>query len=441
MADRFRVACGVSEVEFRIPPDLNVTVARSKNVATIDLVSEAERALQQPIGGPPLADLAKPGQKVCIVFTDATRNVPDSILVAALLRHLERAGIRSKDILLLCGVGMHRPSTLEEKQIKLGREIVRNYQVLDASASDKATLTYLGNHDGIPLWVSRLATEADLLIATGIVEPHQYAGYSGGRKTVAVGAGGEDTIAATHSPIMIERKGVRLGNIEGNPFHEALAESARRAGLRFIINVVKDGSGQVVAVAAGEPQATFAYLVSQARLLYEVNLGRKFDIVIAGVGYPKDANLYQATRAVTYIHFAPWQVLNPGGVIIVPAPCQEGVGLGLGEQRFVQAMSSSTTPAGVVATLRGKVTLAGEQRAYLLAKALENCRVIIVGASNPMDVRACHMTPSVSMEEALSLARSWTRQDADVLVVPHSLLTVLRGPNESSTTNADSGQR
>ena len=439
MPDRFSVACGVGEIEFEVPPGLDVVVLRPRTAAAIDLVNAAERALQEPIGSPPLSELARPGQKVCIVFTDATRDVPDDILVGALLRQLTRAGIRCEDILLLCGVGMHRPSTPQEKQAKLGAEIARGYRVLDSCATDRDALVCLGDHDGVPLWVNRLAVGADLLIATGVVEPHQYAGYSGGRKTVAVGAGGEDTIAATHSPAMIEREGVRLGNTEGNPFHEALEESARRAGLRFIINVVRDAHGQVIAVAAGAPEAAFAHLVRQARPLYEVSLDRKFDIVVAGVGHPKDANLYQASRAVTYVSLAPRQVLKPGGVVIVPAPCQEGVGQGLGEQRFAEAMSGAASAAGVVEALKDKVTLAGEQRAYLLAKALQDCRAIFVGASNPADVRACHMTPCASMGEALALARAWTRRDADVLVVPHSLLTVLRGPDEPTGVDAGTG--
>lgn len=428
MRQRLSVACGTGAVEFDVPPEMRVHVALPRGAAAVDLESAVEAALASPIAAPPLSQSARPGDKGCIVFTDATRDVPDRALVAGLLRQLRRAGVRPEDITLLCGVGMHRPSTHEEKVAKLGEDVVRDYRVVDSNASDPGGLTYLGDHEGVPLWVNRLATEADLLIATGVVEPHQYAGYSGGRKTVAVGAGGEPTIAATHSPAMIERDGVLLGNIEGNPFHAALTESARRAGLSFVINVVKDGDGRVVEVAAGAPTETFEHLVAAARSLYEVEVDRRFDIVVAGVGHPKDANLYQASRAVTYMYFTPTPVLNPDGVIIVPAPCQEGIGQGVGEQRFLEAMQRFAGPAEVVESLRGAVTLAGEQRAYLLSRALQGCRAIFVGAADPADVTGCHMTAVAEMDAALDLARQWTRRDADVLVVPHSLLTVLRGP-------------
>jgi len=425
---RLAVAYGAGVMEFELPPGMTADLAQPRSAPSVNVAAEAEAALRRPIAGPPLRELARAGQKACIVFTDATRDVPDDVLVAALLRELHAAGLRREDVTLLCGVGMHRPSTAEEKCAKLGPKIAEAYRVVDSKASSPADLTYLGDHDGVPLWVSRIAAEADLLLATGVVEPHQYAGYSGGRKTVAVGAGGEATIAATHSPRMIERPGVRLGNTQGNPFHLALTESARRAGLRFVVNVVKDGEGRVVAVAAGEPRETLAHLVNLAAPLYQVSLAQTYDVIVAGVGHPKDANLYQASRAVTYTYLAPRPVLKPGGVIIVPAPCGEGVGLGLGEQRFAEAMRFAPTPDGVAQALRDKVTLAGEQRAYLLARVLRECRAIFVGAGDPESVCACHMTPCETMAQALSLAAEWTRREADVLVVPHALLTVLRGP-------------
>ncbi|MGI6208671.1 MAG: nickel-dependent lactate racemase [Anaerolineae bacterium] len=426
---QYSVACGTGQVTFTLPPGMRADIVEPRRGTPVDLVQATEAALREPVAGPSLAELAKPGQKVCIVFTDATREVPDHVLVPALLRELHAAGVRREDVTLLCGVGMHRPSTHEEKVAKLGADVVASYRVLDSQPRSVSDLVHLGDHEGIPLWVSRHAVEADLLLATGVVEPHQYAGFSGGRKTVAVGAGGEPTIAATHSPGMIEREGVRLGNLEGNPFHEALTESARRAGLRFVVNVLKDGDGNVVEVDAGEPQATLEHLVAHARDLYEVQLDRRYDIVVAGVGHPKDANVYQASRAVTYVYFAPTQVLVPGGVIIIPAPCAEGVGQGVGEQRFAEAMRAHPGPDQIVAALRDRVTMAGEQRSYLLSRALQGCKVIFVGSEAADDVKACHMSAADTMSEALELARQWTRPDAEVLVAPHSLLTVLRGPN------------
>ncbi len=208
---------------------------------------------------------------MCIVFTDITRASPDHLLVPPLLAELELAGVRDEDITLLCGIGMHRPSTPAEKIVKLGAEIVARYRVIDNEPTDPTALVDLGvTPNGVPVQVHRAAAEADLLIATGIVEPHQYAGYSGGRKTLAVGAAGEPLIAHSHGPAFVDHPGTRLGQIEGNPFHEAITEAARRANLRFIINVVLDDDKRVLKVAAGATEPAFEALVAFARSVYEV---------------------------------------------------------------------------------------------------------------------------------------------------------------------------
>ncbi len=202
-------------------------------------------ALNHPIGTPPLREMANKGDRVCIVFTDITRATPDHLLVPAILKELEIAGVNDQDITLLCGIGMHRPSSLDEKDIKLGKDIVARYRVIDNEPQNPDALVDMGiTPGGVPVFLHRAVVETDLLIATGIVEPHQYAGYSGGRKTVAVGAAGEALIAHTHGPAFIDHPGTRLGQIEGNPFHDAISEAARRANLRFILNVVLDDDKQ-----------------------------------------------------------------------------------------------------------------------------------------------------------------------------------------------------
>jgi len=277
---------------------------------------------------------------------------------------------------------------------------------------------------GIPLSVHKLAYEADLLVATGIVEPHQYAGYSGGRKTLSVGAAGEAMIAYTHGPQMVDHPGTRLGKIEGNPFHEAITEAARRAGLRFIVNVVMDDEKRVVAVRAGEPGATFAELVRVARSIYEVPIPQQYDAVVGGVGFPKDANLYQTSRAASYLFFAPTPVVKPGGVFIIPARCEEGAGDGVGEQRFLHKMRSATDMPSLLAELRRTGYPPGAQRAFVMAKVLEQSDVIIVGSETPGIVREAKMIPAADMDEAFRIVAEKLGPNLEVLIVPHALLTL-----------------
>jgi nickel-dependent lactate racemase len=422
----FRVPYGKSSIEFTLPPAMRGTVVVSRSPDPLVDVDEAlTEVLAHPIGSPPLREMAQPEDRVCIVFTDITRASPDHLLVPAVLRELEAAGVHDQDITLLCGIGMHRPSTAEEKVTKLGQTVVDRYRVIDNEPQNPDALVDLGvTAGGVPVSAHRAAVEADLLIATGIVEPHQYAGYSGGRKTLAVGAAGEALIAHTHGPAFVDHPGTRLGRIEGNPFHEAVTEAAQRAGLRFIINVVLDDEKRILKVAAGEPQAAFKELVTFARSIYEVEIPHQYDVVIGGAGFPKDANLYQASRAASYLFFAPTPVVKPGGYILVPARCEEGAGDGVGEQRFLSAMRDAPDIQHILDDARQHGYPPGQQRAFVMAKVLEEARVVIVGNECPDVVTACKMTTAETMEDGLSLATGELGSELDVLIVPHALLTL-----------------
>jgi nickel-dependent lactate racemase len=424
--EKCRVPYGQSAIEFALHPEMEADVAVSRPVEPLSDLSHAiHAALDYPVGIPPLREFARPGMQVCIVFTDITRSCPDHLLVPALLSELEKAGIRNEDITLLCGTGMHRPSTREEKIAKLGAAVAARYRVIDNEPQNPAALVDLGiTPGGVPVQVHRAAAKADLLIATGIVEPHQYAGYSGGCKTVAVGAAGEALIAYTHGPAFVDHPCTRLGRIEGNPFHEAVTEAAHRAGLRFILDVVLDDSQEILRVTAGEPELAFQDLVAFARTVYEVPIPHQYDIAIGGVGFPKDANLYQASRAPSYLFFAPTPVVRPGGFFIIPARCEEGAGSGVGEQRFLAAMRNAPNVQFILEDARRNGYPPGQQRAFVMAKVLEQTRVVIVGSECPDLVAACKMIPAATMEEALALADKALGQSCRVLIVPNALLTL-----------------
>ena len=399
-----------------------------------DLRKQTEATLASPLDCPPLRQIARPGMSVCVVFTDATRACPDHILVPAILNELSAAGVNQKHITLLCATGVHRPSRFEEKVAKLGAETTLLYQVQDheARAERSDALTNLGsvgrpNHDlpiDVPVQVNHFAAQADLLIATGVVEPHQYAGYSGGGKTVTVGCGGEATINATHGPVFLDDPRVRLGRVESNPFQMVMRAGAKRAGLRLVVNVVLDENRYAVAVQAGSPDAVHDRLVAFAKTLYEVPVPQQYDVVVAGIDSPKDVNLYQASRAPTYIGLAATPVVREGGVIITPARCLEGVGYGAGEQRFFETLSQAADLRGLLDDLRQRGARAGEQRAYMVAQVLLKNTVIIVGSECPDVVRACKMIPAATMEEAASVARGIVGDTASVLDVPHALQTL-----------------
>ena len=422
----YSVPYSKTALKFRVPESVTVTTVTSQPFTPlVDVKQAVIDALNHPIGTPPLREMVKPGNRVCIVFTDITRSSPDDILVPALLHELELAGVRDSDITLLCGIGMHRASTPAEKVAKLGADMVARYRVIDNEPQNPKALVDLGiTPGGVPVSAHRAAIETDLLIATGLVEPHQYAGYSGGRKTLAVGAAGEALIAHTHGPAFVDHPGTRLGQIEGNPFHEAVTEAARRANLRFILNVVLDDDHRVLKVGAGAPEPAFKELVAFAKSVYEVPIPHQYDVAIGGVGFPKDANLYQASRAPSYLFFAPVSVVKPGGYFIIPALCEEGVGAGVGEQRFFTAMRDAPNIQYILDDARKNGYPPGQQRAFVMAKVLEKAKVIIVGSECPDLVAACKMIPAATMEEALAMAQRDLGAKLDVLLVPHALLTL-----------------
>lgn len=422
----YRVPYGKTQLEFTVPTSMHADLVESRPTQPLrDAANAISDSLAHPVGSLPLRKLAAPGDRVCIVFTDITRSSPDHLLVPALLGELEKAGVRDEDITLLCGVGMHRASTPADKIAKLGADVACRYRVIDNEPQNPIALVDLGvTPQGVPVQVHRATVEADLLIATGIVEPHQYAGYSGGPKTLAVGAAGEALIAHTHGPAFVDHPGTRLGRIDGNPFHEAIAEAARRAGLRFILNVVLDDNKRIVRVTAGDPELAFRDLVAFAKSAYEVPIPHQYDIAIAGVGFPKDSNLYQASRAPSYLFFAPTPVVRPGGFLIVVARCEEGAGSGIGEQRFLAAMRDAPDVRFILDDARRNGYPPGQQRAFVMAKVLEQARVVVVGSECPDLVAACKMIPAATMDQALDLASGELGESCDLLIVPHAMLTL-----------------
>src|SRR5437764_5553303 len=292
----FRVPYGNGELEFMLQPWFDIDVVASGTMDPVgDVEREARVALARPDGAPPLADLARDAvaknANACAVVavTDLTRASPDDVLVPPLLDELNRGGIADERITVMIAVGLHRATTAAEKREKLGG-VVDRVRVVDSDGRDPAKWVDLGPIPpyGVPGSTQRLIKDADLVVATGIVEPHQYAGWSGGRKTVAIGCCGEPVITATHGMRFLEDPGVRLAKIDGNPFHETVTEIARRAGLRFCINVVTDDRERVVAVVAGEPDRVLRDLVAIGERLYTRDIQKQYDIDIAGVGYPKD---------------------------------------------------------------------------------------------------------------------------------------------------------
>lgn len=424
--ESFTVPFGRGQWSFRFPDRVTASLVETRQSPPLpDPAEAAMAAVLSPVTGPSLRELAAGVTSVCIAVTDATRACPDHLLVPPMLQELAAAGVPDDAITILVAVGAHRASTDAEKREKLGDAIVDRYRVIDHDGANDADLfAVMDGPGGLPFRVNRHAVEADLLLSTGLVEPHQYAGFSGGGKTVAIGCADEATISYTHGPAMLDQPGTRLARLADNPFQQAVRMVAREAGLVFAGNAVLDDHGQIVAIAYGPPEAVQDHLAEFARPLFTVPIPSQVDIAVAGVGYPKDANLYQASRAASYLQFAPTPVVRKGGVIIIPAECPEGAGDGAGEQRFLAEMQLPGGTDGVIERARRNGIKPGAQRAYVMALVLSDVAVIVAGINDPEIARAVGCIPAASMDEAIDRACEMVGTPASALVVPHALLTL-----------------
>ena len=417
-------------LEFSLPEDWSVDIAEPVPWgAAPDLNSQLAQSLSSPLGSESLESLCLDARTAAIVITDATRPCPDAELLPALLKIMHDAGLASSSITVVIALGMHRKSTPEELHLKLG-SIPEDIRVVESQGAETDQFVSLGTLTEhvpapVPMEIHRSVAEADLVVATGIVEPHQYAGFSGGRKTVAIGCASKNTIGVLHGTAFLDHPGTRLGVLDNNPVHYALEQIASRINLSFVVNVVRStGGGDIAKVAAGRPDQVLLSLAASSEPHTWTPVGdRAFDVVIMGVGAPKDANFYQASRALTYLAFSPSPPLRDGGWVILAASCGEGVGEGPGEQEFADKMCSAASPQEVRERLRREGFGAGGQRAYMVAGALEKYRLVVVGAKDSKRLEAMGIQTAETPDEALRLVSKKVSR-ARSLVVTHALSTL-----------------
>ncbi len=428
------IAYDLQELNFELPEGMRAKVAGLNPAPPVaDVTHALSKSLQSPLAAAPLRELARPGDRVCLAITDASRPCPTLLLLPPVLAELKHAGIRDTDISIIVATGLHRPSTREEKEALVGADTIKRYRVIDHCATFKKQLQALGQTEtGVPIAINKLAYEADILLSIGLVELHQYAGYSGGGKTVAIGLAGETTISHTHSLAMLKQAGVRIDNICQNPFRQALEEIAEKAGLRFIVNVILDQKQRITHLATGNSKAVFETLVDKARQMSTVSIDHPYKMIIAGVGAPKDANIYQLSRAASYLVFKAKPAVAKGGIIILAAKATEGIGGGLAEQGFFKLMSQASDPDKIISGLeKGDLSppsppsQPGAQRAYVMAQVLKHCRVLVVGSCCPELVKQVGFIPAQNMTEALGLAKGLLGSSDEVLIVPHGTQTLI----------------
>ncbi len=385
--------------------------------AAEDEAAEVARALAAPIGSAPLCELARGKRNAVVIASDHTRPVPSRILMPQLLAEL-RKGAPGIDVTILIATGFHRGTTRDELVAKFGERIVEDEKIVIHDSTDDGAMVKLGTlPSGGELIINRLAVETDLLISEGFIEPHFFAGFSGGRKSVLPGIASKTTVLANHCSEFIRSPFARTGNLADNPLHCDMLYAAEQARLAFILNVVIDGEKRIVRAFAGDSGKAHVAGCEFLRGLAGVEVPEA-DIVITGNGgFPLDQNVYQAVKGMT----AGEAVCREGGVIILCAACNDGHG----GEAFYRSLAGAVTPHVLLAET-AKVprneTKPDQWEYQILARIRDRFRVIMVTRDcDHAMLRRMHLEAAYDLEEALEMAG-----EGSVAVIPDGVSVIAK---------------
>jgi nickel-dependent lactate racemase len=387
-------------------------------IRTAEPIREPEtavwQALRQPIGTPPLTELARGRRNACVVVCDITRPVPNRILLPPILQTLEEAGIQRQNILILIATGLHRPNLGAELEEMLGAEIVSRYRIENHYGKRLHEHSFLGySPRGVPVYIDRRYVEADLKITTGLIEPHLMAGYSGGRKVICPGLAALETVKFWHGPDFLEHPRADCGIVDGNPVHEEATAIARLAGCDFIVNVCIDGQRRITWIGAGDMERAWQQGVQFCEQLVRVPVPEPVDVVVTtAAGYPLDTTWYQAIKGLT----GALPIVKRGGTIILAASLSEGVG----SPEFYRLILENPDIRRFKQRILGRDYFVLDQwQLEELVKVLERCRVKVVSDGLSAEVlRQCHVEPAASVEQAVAEALNEYGPNARLAVIP-----------------------
>lgn len=426
MSETIALAFGRGHLPIRLPEGAEPTVVRKRPLPKLaDGRAAIREALDNPIGSSSLGELAKGRRSACILICDITRPVPNGLFLRLMIEDILAAGVPREAISVLIATGLHRPNLGEELAELVGDPwVLENVRVENHYARDEAAHVDLGPTPtrNTPVRINRLFAEADLKIATGLVEPHFMAGWSGGRKVVAPGVAHHETIRTFHSARFMEDPLAVQCNLVGNPLHEEQLEIVRKLGDVYALNTVLDEDRDLVFVSFGEIIASHAAAVDFVAEATHVPVTRKFaTVVTSSAGYPLDKTYYQTVKGMV----TPLDILEPGGTLIIASECSEG--FGSPEFREAQARLVELGPERFLATLKAK-TLAevDEWQTEMQLKPMRVGRVELFATGLSEAERALTGVAVVGdIDEAI--ARSVTRSgDKAVAVIPEGPYVVPR---------------
>jgi nickel-dependent lactate racemase len=420
-----KLAYGRNGLSVKLPDTVDVLLPRF--LPGLHDEREALRdTLRNPIGSAPLADIVKTGDSVVVVHTDITRATPNERILPVLLDELERAGIWRENITLLNGLGTHRRQTVTELRAMLGDRIVNNYRCLQHDCNDESNLVSLGETSlGHPVRINRTYFEADVRILTGFIEPHLFAGFSGGPKAVIPSLAGAESVFTNHGLEMIAHPKATWGVIEGNPIWEEMREVALLTNPAFLLNVSLNGKREITGIFSGDMLSAFSKGCAFVKENAMRAVDQPYDIVITtNSGYPLDQNLYQSVKGLSAAN----QIVQQGGTIIIATACEDGLP---NHGRYASLLAEAGSPKGVLELISKPGFCAQDQwQVQIQAQVQQHANVYVYSNGLTDDqIKQALFIPCRNVEKTIMQLQEKYGPQARMCVIPEGPQTIpyLRG--------------
>ncbi len=418
---KIELAYGKNGLSIELPAE-NLTIIEPQYLPGLpDERAALIQAMRNPINARPLRELVSPEQTVAIVFCDITRPMPNDRVLPVVLQEIEETGVARENITLINATGTHRAQTEEELIKMLGADLVKNYRIVNHTAHDKSTLTQVGRTSfGAEVWFCTEYLKADVKILTGFIEPHFFAGFSGGPKMILPGVAGIDTVMHAHGAKMVGSDKSTWGITYGNPIHDEIREGAAMAGSTFSLNVTLNKDHAITNVFAGEVYESHKIGTEFVRQTAMQAVPELFDIVITtNSGYPLDQNLYQAVKGMS----AAALVVKEGGAIIAASECLDGYPE---HGNFKDILKMQNNPKAMLDMINAPdFEMFDQWEAQVLAKILLRAKIFFKNEYlTPEQVRVAMLEPIESIEETVARLKSEYGPDATVCVLPQGPQTI-----------------
>ena len=415
------LAYGEHGLDVELPADRTTVVEPTYVAAAEDESALLRSALRVPVAGPPLRELVSPGQTVAISVCDGTRPQPRRLMVPAVLAELDGI-VDLADVVVLVATGTHRGNTDEELRRMLGDEVVDTVRVVNHDARDDSSLVWLGRHGrDVPVFLNRLWTEADVRVTTGFVEPHFFAGFSGGPKMVAPGLAGLETVLTLHDARRIGDPRATWAFIEGNPVHDDIRAVVAAVGrVDFALDVVLNREQRIVEAFGGPVPEMHAAARAASQRLAMQPVPALFDVVVTtNAGHPLDQNLYQAVKGMS----AGMTVVKKGGTIVCAAECRDGFP---DHGSYREVLASEPSPEALLATISARErTIPDQWQVQVQAKVQSHADVVVRSDFLDADALAsAHLGHTEDVAETVLRALHDAGPDARVCVLPEGPQTI-----------------